>query len=72
MSRPGTVRTEKATLTGDKLKELATMLKGEVATSCPTDSIVGACSAMGIAEQYYSPKYTRETGKKACKGVWKE
>ncbi len=59
-------------MTPDDLKKVAEMMKGEVVASCPTDNIVGACSGMGMAEQYYGPKYTKESAKLACKGVWKD
>lgn len=57
-------------LTDDELKKVADMLKGEVASTCPTENIVGACRAMGVSVQYYGPKYTKDTAQKECKGVW--
>jgi len=66
----GATEAEKATLDEAKLKQLATMIKGEVAKSCPTANIVGGCRELGIATQFYGPKYTKDTAKKACKGTW--
>lgn len=63
---------EKAKLNDEKIKDIAKLLKGEVTSTCPTQNIVGACSAFGVVVQYYGPKYTKETAKKDCKGGWTE
>lgn len=61
---------EKDKVTQDELKKIATMIKGELTSTCPTDNIVGGCRAFGISIQYYGPKYTKDTAKKDCKGTW--
>jgi len=66
---------EVATMTKEKVAELAKMLKAEVAASCPADGVVGTCSAMGMLQNYYGPKYTKDSAKAACdkdRGKWFE
>lgn len=65
-----TAKPEEKELTQDELKKVAEMIKGEIASTCPTENIVGACRAFGIAVQYYGPKYTADSAKKDCKGTW--
>ena len=49
---------------GDKIAE---MVKGKVVPSCPTDSVVGTCSAgFGMLVNYSGPKWTKETAQKDC------
>lgn len=57
-------------------EEFAKMTKGKVVTSCPTDAVVGTCSAgFGMLVNYSGPKWTGESAKKDClahKGKWVE
>lgn len=66
---------EAATMTPEKVAEVAKALKLEVAPSCPTEGIVGTCSAMGMLVNYTGPKYTKESAKADCDkshGKWFE
>lgn len=68
-------KAEADSMTKDKVAEVAKMMKAEVTDTCKTDGIVGACFAMGMLQNYYGPKYTKETGKAACDkdhGKWTE
>jgi len=68
-------KAEADSMTKDKVAEVAKMMNAEVTDSCKTDGIVGACFAMGMLQNYYGPKYTKETGKAACDkdhGKWSE
>lgn len=46
--------------------EVAKMLKATVVDSCPTENVVGTCTAMGMANNYYGPKWTKDTAKADC------
>lgn len=47
--------------------QVAKMMKATVATSCPTDSVVGTCNAgFGMLVNYSGPKWTKETAQKEC------
>jgi hypothetical protein len=49
--------------------DIAKMMKATVATSCPTDSVVGTCNAgFGMLINYSGPKWTKETAQKECVG----
>jgi hypothetical protein len=66
---------EKAKYDAAKLGEVAKMLKSEVVASCPTDGVVGVCSAMGMLVNYTGPKYTKESAQADCTkthGKWIE
>lgn len=66
---------EAATLTKEKVEELAKMMKAEVTDKCSTDGVVGSCFTMGMLGNYYGPKYTKDTAKAACDkdhGKWFE
>ena len=66
---------EAATLTKEKVEELAKMMKAEVTDKCTTDGVVGSCFTMGMLGNYYGPKYTKDTAKAACDkdhGKWFE
>lgn len=68
-------KAEAATMTKDKVAEVAKMMNAEVTDSCKTDGIVGACFAMGMLQNYYGPKYTKDTAKAGCekdRGKWYE
>jgi len=59
-------KAEAATMTKDKVAEVAKMMQGEVTDTCKTDGVVGACFAMGMLQNYYGPKYTKDSAKAAC------
>lgn len=66
---------EVAMMTKEKVAEVAKMMKGEVTDSCPASGVVGTCSAMGMLQNYYGPKYTKDAAKAACDkdhGKWFE
>jgi len=66
---------EVATMTKEKIAEVAKFMKGEVTDKCSADGIVGTCSALGMLQNYYGPKYTKDTAKAACdkdRGKWFE
>jgi hypothetical protein len=68
-------KAEADSMTKDKVAEVAKMMKAEVTDTCKTDGIVGACFAMGMLQNYYGPKYTKESAKAACdkdRGKWSE
>ena len=49
--------------------QFAKMVKGKVVASCPTDNVVGTCSAgFGMLVNYSGPKWTTESAKKDCIG----
>jgi len=49
--------------------KFAEMLKGKVVPACPTDSVVGTCSAgFGTLVNYSGPKWTPDAAKKDCLG----
>lgn len=56
--------------------EIAKMFKSKVVDACPTDAVVGTCSAgFGVLVNYSGPKYTAETAKADCEkdhGKWFE
>lgn len=65
---------EKAKYDAAKLAEVAKMMKSDVVTSCPTDT-VGTCKMMGMLVGYSGPKYTKESAQKHCgdnRGKWIE
>jgi hypothetical protein len=50
-------------------EKLAQMMKAKVVTSCPTDSVVGTCSAgFGMLVNYSGPKWNKDSAKKDCVG----
>lgn len=57
---------EAASMTKEKVAEVAKFMKGEVTDTCKTDGVVAACFAMGMVQNYYGPKYTKDTAKAAC------
>lgn len=66
---------EAATLTKEKMAEIATMMKAELTDKCSTDGIIGSCFSMGMLQNYYGPKYTKDTAKAGCEkdhGKWYE
>ena len=66
---------EVATMTKEKVAEVAKMMKGEVTDKCSAEGVVGTCSAMGMLQNYYGPKYTKDAAKAACEkdhGKWFE
>lgn len=66
---------EVATMTKEKIAEVAKFMKGEVTDGCSADGVVGTCNAMGMLQSFYGPKYTKETAKAACDkdhGKWFE
>ncbi len=66
---------EVATMTKEKVAEVAKMMNGEVTDKCSADGVIGTCSAMGMLQNYYGPKYTKDAAKAACDkdhGKWFE
>lgn len=66
---------EAAAMTKEKIEEVAKFMKGEVTDKCSTDGVVGSCMAMGMLQNFYGPKYTKDTAKASCEkdhGKWFE
>ena len=50
-------------------EKLAQMMKAKVVASCPTDNVVGTCSAgFGMLVNYSGPKWNKDSAKKDCTG----